>query len=78
MLQKPLCGNQMNLASLKYAYTLDILTPHIVHVTYFDYTLSILQNFEKTIGTFCFLKVLKNWQSVVKICHGDNVRYQNV
>ena len=34
---------------LKYAYTLDILIPHIVHMTYFDYTLSILQNFEKTI-----------------------------
>ena len=29
---------------LKYAYTLDILIPHIVHMTYFDYTLSILQN----------------------------------
>ena len=26
---------------------LDILIPHIVHMTYFDYTLSILQNFEK-------------------------------
>ena len=24
------------------------------------------------------LKVLKTWQSVVKICHVDNVRYQNV
>ena len=55
---------------------LDILIPHIVHITYFDYTLSILQNFE--IGTFCFLKVLKYWQSVVKICHVDNVRYQNI
>ena len=29
---------------LKYAYSLDILIPHIVHMTYFDYTLSILQN----------------------------------
>ena len=73
---------------LKYAYMLDVMIPHIVHITYFDYTLSILQNFEKTIwlqktwmkpiGTFCFLKVLKNWQSVVKICHVDNVRYQNI
>ena len=34
---------------LKYAYTLDILIPHFVHMTYLDYTLSILQNFEKTI-----------------------------
>ena len=34
---------------LKYAYTLDVLIHHIVHMTYFDYTLSILQNFEKTI-----------------------------
>ena len=56
---------------------LDVLIPHIVHMTYFDYTLSILQNFEKTIwsqktwmkfiDTFCFLKVLKK-RSVVKIC----------
>ena len=55
-------------------------------MTYFDYTLSTLQNFEKTIwsqktwmkfiGTICLLKVLKNWQSVVKICHEGNVRYQ--
>ena len=29
-------------------------------------------------GTFYFLKVLKNWQSVVKMCHVDNVMYQNV
>ena len=29
---------------LKYAYTLDILITHIFHMTYFDYTLSILQN----------------------------------
>ena len=34
---------------LKYAYMLDVLIAHIVHMTYFDYTLSILQNFEKTI-----------------------------
>ena len=27
---------------------LDVLIPHIVHMTYFDYTLPILQNFEKT------------------------------
>ena len=27
---------------------LDVLIPHIVHLTYFDYTLPILQNFEKT------------------------------
>ena len=33
---------------LKYAYALDILIPHNVHMTYFDYTLPILQNFEKT------------------------------
>ena len=26
----------------------DVLIPHIVHMTYFDYTLPILQNFEKT------------------------------
>ena len=26
----------------------------------------------------CFLKVLENWQSVVKICQVDNVMYQNV
>ena len=32
----------------------------------------------KVIGAFCFLKVLKNWQSVAKICHVDNVRYQNI
>ena len=32
---------------LKYACTLDVLIPQIVHMTYFDYTLSILQNFEK-------------------------------
>ena len=25
----------------------------------------------KVIGTFCFLKVLKNWQSVAKICRGQ-------
>ena len=59
---------------LKYAYMLAMWTPHIVHVTYCDYSLSILQNFEYKIGTFCFLKFLKNWQSVVKICHMDNVR----
>ena len=51
---------------------LDVLIPHIVHMTYFDYTLPILQNFEKRIliaenlnevhCQFCFLKVLKNWQ----------------
>ena len=28
---------------LYYAYTLDVLIPHIVHMTYFDYTLPILQ-----------------------------------
>ena len=33
---------------LKYAYTLDVLIHHIVHMTQFDYTLPILQNFEKT------------------------------
>ena len=33
---------------LKYAYMADVLIPHIVHMTYFDYTLPILQNFEKT------------------------------
>ena len=33
---------------------LDILIPHIVHMTYFDYTLPILQNFEKTFLTFLF------------------------
>ena len=33
---------------LKYPYTLDVLIPHIVHMTYFDYTLPVLQNFEKT------------------------------
>ena len=32
---------------LKYAYTLDVLIHHIVYMTYFDYTLPILQNFEK-------------------------------
>ena len=39
---------------LKYAYTADVLIPHIVHMTYFDYTLPILQNFEKTFLTFLF------------------------
>ena len=34
---------------LKNAYMLDILIPHIVHMTYFDYTLPVFQNFEKTI-----------------------------
>ena len=34
---------------LKYAYMLDVLIYHNVHLTYFDYTLPILQNFEKTI-----------------------------
>ena len=34
---------------LKYTYALDVLIPHIVHMTYFDYTLSVLQNFQKTI-----------------------------
>ena len=28
---------------------LDILIHHIVHLTFFDYTLPVLQNFEKTI-----------------------------
>ena len=28
---------------VSYAYTLDILIPHIVHMIYFDYTLPILQ-----------------------------------
>ena len=69
-----------------YAYMLDVLIHHIAHMTYLDYTLSILQNFEKTIwsqktwmkfiGMFCFLKGY--WQSVVKICHVDNVMYQNI
>ena len=67
---------------------LDVLIPHIVHMTYFDYTLPILQNFEKTkcanelhssfLQSNCFLKVLENCQGVVKICHVDNVMYQNV
>ena len=35
--------------TLKYACMLDILIHHIVHMAYFDYTLPILQNFEKTI-----------------------------
>ena len=33
---------------LKYTYMLDVLIHHIVHLTYFDYTLPVLQNFEKT------------------------------
>ena len=67
---------------------LDVLIPHIVHMTYFDYTLPILQNFEKTkcanelhlsfLQSNSFLKVLENRQGVVKICHVNNVRYQNV
>ena len=35
-------------------------TPHIVHVTYFDYTLQILQHFEKTKCANFILKVLEN------------------
>ena len=48
---------------------LDVLIPHIVHMTYFDYTLPILQNFKKTkcaselhssfLRSNCFLKVVK-------------------
>ena len=34
---------------LKYAYMLDVLTHHIVHMKYFDYILPILQNSEKTV-----------------------------
>ena len=33
---------------LKYAYRLDILIQHIVHMTHFDHTSPILQNYEKT------------------------------
>ena len=59
------------------SFTIDFkishLKYHIFHLTYFDYTLPILQNFEKTIcvkilielhsrflHSNCFLKVLKN------------------
>ena len=73
---------------LKYVYMLDVFVPHIVHMTYFDYTLPILQNFEKTkcanelhssfLRSDCFLKVLENWQGVVKICRVNNVSFQNV
>ena len=55
---------------LKYAYALAVLIPHIVQMTYFDYILSILQNFKKTkcanelhsssLQSNCFLKVLEN------------------
>ena len=47
----------------KYAYTLDNLIHHIVHMTHFYYTWSVLQNFEKT-------KCAKS------TCHVDNVMYQ--
>ena len=33
---------------LKYTYMLEVLIHHIVHMTHFDYTLPILQKFEKT------------------------------
>ena len=40
---------------------LDVLIHHIVHLTYFDYTLPVLQNFEKTMW------VQKTWiESIVK------------
>ena len=32
---------------LKYTYALDVLILHIVHMTYFDYTLSVLQIYVK-------------------------------
>ena len=41
---------------LKHAYTLDVFIYHIVHMVYFDDTLLILQNFEKTIW------VQKTWK----------------
>ena len=62
-------------------------------ITHFDYTLQILRNFvwenkmcqiilielhSSFLRPNCFLKVLENWPSVVKMCHVGNVMYQNV
>ena len=51
---------------------------------YFDDTLSILHNFVKIFFQNCdlhsnsFLKVLEQWQSVIKIFHMNNLLYQNI
>ena len=60
---------------------LDILTHRIVHMTYFYYICQFFKNMRKQFVSNNLTELdigFENWQSVVKICHVDNMMYQNI